>query len=174
MTDFRYQPFYCEENSWWLCQRPELGVGARHVVFITNEAKQCLLHAQRAAAVGQTVVWDYHVIVVVAGRAWDLDSRLGLPVPLNSYLDATFPSLPPNMGHMAPKFRVITAETLTALFHSDRSHMRDAEGRWLRPPPPWKPPKAGERANQMRFVDLDDDIAGEILDTDELRVRYSK
>lgn len=34
-------------------------------------------------------------------------------------------------------YRVVPAELFLAHFTSDRSHMRDASGGWLQPPPPW-------------------------------------
>lgn len=172
---YRYQAFYCEENAWWLCQRSELGPGKREVWFISNESKQCALLEQRAAPVGLEVIWDYHVVVVVGDAVWDLDSRLGMPVPVLEYLEKTFPDLPAELRHLAPRFRVVDADELVATLHSDRSHMRTPDGGWLRPPPAWDPPRAAFPPNLMRFVDLDDDeIAGEVLDLDALVARYSR
>ena len=174
VKDARYHPFYCEENAWWLCQRPELGDGPRDVVFITNAAKQCLLREQRNAPVGEHVIWDYHVIVVVGDAVWDLDTRMDVPVEVTAYLDATFPELPPEMSHMAPRFRVVAADELVRIFHTDRTHMRDAHGGWLQPPPSWEPPTTEGPPNQTRFTDLSDDIAGDVLDLPALRARYSR
>jgi hypothetical protein len=174
MSEFRYHPYYCEENVWWLCQRSELGDGARDVVFITNPNKQCLFREQRATPAGANTLWDYHVIVVAGGEVWDLDTRIGLHVPVDSYLDATFPDLPPGMQELAPMFRVIDSGEFVKVFCTDRSHMRDAKGGWLQPPPPWDAPCNAAHANQMRFVDLGDDIAGEVLDLPSFRARYSR
>lgn len=173
-ADHEYHPFYCEENAWWLCQHPALGEGKREVVFISNAARQCLLLAQRAAPEGQPILWDYHVIVIADGRVWDLDTRLGMPVSVADYLDATFPELPPERRHLAPRFRIVAADELVAKFGTDRSHMRTPSGGWHKPPPPWEPPSGPAGANQTRFFDLDDDVAGEIVDLPALYARYSR
>jgi protein N-terminal glutamine amidohydrolase len=169
----RYQPFYCEENIWWLCQAEELAGRERWVAFITNEARCVGLMHQRAANPSELVTWDYHVIVIArAGErleVWDLDTRLGLPVELGAYLDETFPRLP---NELAPAFRVVEAEDFIARFRTDRSHML-VRGRYTQPPPPWPSPGEGG-TNLMRFVDLRDDIAGEVLDLAGLRARYSR
>jgi protein N-terminal glutamine amidohydrolase len=207
---FRYQPFYCEENVWWLLQEEALGV-PRYAVFVTNRRKQCPIWGQRAGPVDGCVVWDYHVVALTPARVsepprvWDLDSRLGFGIALDRYLDATFPlNQIPEAAPFAAQFRVVEAEELLALFRSDRSHMRDPSGAWRAPPPPWSPPGIVERhdpagaprsacagskdaagpkgstgpkdaagSNLMRFLDLDDDIAGEVLSLDALRARFA-
>lgn len=177
----RYQPFYCEENVWWLCQHPRLAAGERLAVFIANAAGRCALWQQRLAQPGQLVVWDYHVVLfhrpqevddptsssdsARGWRVWDLDSRLPLPVPLDRYLAQTFRPLAAEGGHLAPRFRLVEAERLLAIFSTDRGHMRDGRGGWLHPPPPWSAPVApGQRANLARFIDPADTIAGQIYD----------
>ncbi len=173
--DFRYQPFFCEENAWWLCQHPALGAADREVVFITNPDRQCVLLHQRAVPPGEPVTWDYHVVVVAEQSVWDLDSRLGMPVAVLDYLDATFPGWPPHLSHLAPQFRVVEAAELLRSFRTDRGHMRRPDGTWLQAPPSWEPPGAALAgpANQLRFVDLTDDIAGEVMDLTAFRRRYA-
>lgn len=173
-AEHKYHPFYCEENAWWLCQDPLLRDEQPDVVFISNAGGQCLLLEQRAAPADEPVIWDYHVIVIARGQVWDLDTRLGMPVPVKAYLDATFPELPPALGHLAPRFRIVDAEELIAKFRTDRSHMRDASGGWRKPPPPWDPPGGSAGANQTRFFDLEDGVAGKIVDLPELYARYSR
>ncbi len=163
----RYQPFYCEENAWWLCH--DAGADAQ-AVFISNARKQCVLFQQRIAPPGEPAVWDYHVVAVIAGQVWDPDTRLGMPLPALSYLGATFP-----FRELADvRFRVVPRDALLATFTTDRSHMRTADG-WREPPPPWDPPAApGHGMNLLRFIDMDDPIAGEVLDLPALRARYSR
>jgi len=173
----RYQPFYCEENAWWLCQHEGLPqAGSRWVAFIANAAKQCPMMQQRAAPPGELVVWDYHVIVITDGdgpEAWDPDSSLGMPVPLLDYLAATFPVLPGDLAGYQPRFRLVAAAELIATFSSDRSHMRRGDGSYTQPPPPWEPPVApGHITNLARFIDLSDDIAGEVVTLAALRQRF--
>lgn len=175
--DHRHQPFYCEENVWWLLQHPSLVDHERFALFITNPLRQCPVWAQRAGPEDGFVVWDYHVIAIVRRdgvEAWDLDTRLGMPLGLADYLAGTFPvAAAPTGPPFAPRFRLIEGDDFVATFHTDRSHMRTAEG-WLQPPPPWPPPSSpgGGGGNLMRFVDLDDPIAGEVLDLCGLKGRF--
>ncbi len=139
-TRLRYQPFFCEENAWWLCAEPALGPGSRWVMFSLSHCGALPLAAQRAVAPGQLCWWDYHVVVLDSrARIWDLDTRLGLPVSAPAWLAGTFPFielLPPDL---TPLFRVVPADDYRASFASDRSHMRHADGGWQQPPPPWPP-----------------------------------
>jgi protein N-terminal glutamine amidohydrolase len=135
-----YQPFYCEENAWWLCADPALGPGEPQVVFITSLAGRVPMLGQRAAPPGRLILWDYHVVVADgAGRIWDLDSRLPIPAAGLDWLAKTFAlanRLPPAYG---PCLRLVPAKSYRRDFASDRSHMRDSKGRWRHPPPPWPP-----------------------------------
>jgi hypothetical protein len=160
----QYQPYYCEENVWW-CVKARGG----HALFISNAARQVAMLHQRAAPVGELVVWDYHVVALVDGEVHDPDTRLAMPLGLASYLAASFPP-----GWPAPRFRVVAAAEFIAIFSTDRSHMRDRHGAFTQPPPPWEPPRApGHDMNLMRFVDMSDDVAGEVLDAAALVVGYS-
>jgi hypothetical protein len=139
-TGFHYQPFYCEENAWWLCAEPALGEGLRHVVFILSRQGACPLAAQWAAPPGELCWWDYHVVVLDgAARIWDLDSRLGCPVPARRWLTGSLPFAEHLPAEMRPLFRLVPAAAYRAGFASDRSHMRTADGGWLHPPPAWPP-----------------------------------
>ncbi|MEZ4311086.1 MAG: hypothetical protein R3F14_23845 [Polyangiaceae bacterium] len=98
------------------------------------------------------------------------DTTLGFPVPAGEYLARSFRDGLP--AELAPIFRVVPAQVFVATLASDRSHMRGADGRYERPPPPWAPISAPERgSNLMRFVDMRDPIAGEVLSLGELRGR---
>jgi hypothetical protein len=150
---FRYQPFYCEENAWWLCADPALGTGTRTVVFIANQTGLCPFAQQRAAVVGEIVWWDYHCVVLDgATRIWDLDTRLPLPLPARDWLDGTFPFARRLPAALQPRFRLVPAERYRRDFASDRSHMRRRDGRWQRPPPPWAP--IGRGMNLPDYLDM--------------------
>jgi hypothetical protein len=93
-------------------------------------------------------------------RVWDLDGRLGAPVDAAIWLSTTFPVpelVPPRFQ---PRFAVVDAGDYVTRFGSDRSHMRDAGGGWLQPPPPWPAPAgrgltlAGLLAEARQGLDL--------------------
>ncbi len=175
----RYHPFYCEENAWWLCQEAGLQDQDPHVVFISNPGLECLFWHQRAAAPGAPIVWDYHVVVLTkaaGGLIWDLDSRLGWPVAAGDYLRKTFESSLATIMQpkaLLPVFRVIPAKRFVEVFTTDRSHMRQREGRWMQPPPDWPAPQAeGQRMNLMRFVDMVRPFEGERLTQAAMLERY--
>jgi hypothetical protein len=162
----RYCPFYCEENIFHLSREPALRARPREVVFISNEHRACAMWHQRAAArEGWPILWDYHVILLVSApwEVWDLDTRLGLPVPAADYLRRSF-----RAGvheEVLPRFRVVEAEAFASMFASDRSHMRLPSGRFRKKPPAWPPiGPPGGAPNLMRFVDVTSPFVGEVLD----------
>lgn len=164
-----YQPFYCEENIWKLCDR---GVPRGSlVIFISNEIREVILLQQRAGDSEHGMVgWDYHVILAepenVGWLIRDFDTRLEFPCRWPIYREHTFPELPPELARWSPRFRVIAAEVFHQQFASDRSHMRTADGTWMRPPPHWDP--IGEGSNLMNFVDLQNDFLGTVVGLDDL------
>ncbi|GEM_PF-472462 len=169
---FRYQPFFCEENAWWLCAEPALGDGPRAVLFVSSARGACPLAAQRAVPPGMLCWWDYHVVVLDAlARIWDLDTRLGLPVSAADWLHQTFPSIERLPADLMPWFRLVPAAAYRAQFASDRSHMRTAGGGWCQPPPAWPPIGAG--MNLAHYQSLAPNGPGEILSWRELLARVS-
>jgi protein N-terminal glutamine amidohydrolase len=166
--EIRYHPFYCEENAWWLCAHPALGPGEHYVVFLTSRGGVCPLLHQRAAPPGRLIAWDYHVIVVDAeGRVWDLDSRLPLPSAGPSWLERTFALSERLPAVYAPRLRVIPATDYRRDFACDRSHMRDAKGRFQRPVPPWQP--IGTGMNLPTYLDVEAESPGRVLTLGEAR-----
>ena len=157
--DFRYHPFYCEENAWWLATGPQLAAYERWLVFVTNAGRTCPMWCQRAAREGP-VVWDYHVIVIARLPdglcVFDLDTTLGFPVALPRYLEASFPDGGRWSTSYAPLFRPIASAVAETQFASDRRHMRTAEGGWQAPPPPWAPIQGIEAPlhNLDRWLDV--------------------
>jgi hypothetical protein len=162
-------PYYCEENVWQLCADPRVDGTPRAAIVISNAARTVAVACQRAAPRADQPV-DYHVVLAARGAhgwaIWDVDSTLGSPVPLGNYLRASFDA---PRGFAAPysaRFRVIEADCYRRTLATDRSHMLDASGRHRVPPPPW--PAIGSGTNLMRLVDMDDAIAGEVVDLPEL------
>jgi hypothetical protein len=164
----RYQPFYCEENVWWLCGEPDLGSRRASAVFLTAPAGCCPMLNQRAAPPGRWIAWDYHAVLVDGrGRVWDLDSSLPLPSPGRGWLEESFAPasrLPPAYR---PRFRVVPCGQFRADFASDRSHMRDPRGGWLRPPPPWPPIGRGNRLPE--YLDPHGPTPGRLMSLTEFR-----
>ncbi len=167
----RYQPYYCEENVWWLAGDPGFAACERQVVFISNAKRCCRFGAQRAAPPGHSLFWDYHVVLAVRAQAWqvwDQDSRLGMPVAAPDYLLQSFAAgLADPPGYQA-RFRVLDAEPFRRDFASDRSHMRAADGSWLHPPPAWDALGSGKPSNLMELVAMDAPGSGMVLDFAQL------
>ena len=136
-----YQPFWCEENIWHLAASDEVGPGARVVLLVTGASGQVACWGQRAAAVGAAILWDYHVVLAVRGSGgtvlWDLDSRLGCPLPLTEWLHVTFPTNDQVRALFQPRFLLIPAQDYRRDFSSDRQHMRTIAGGWQQVPPAW-------------------------------------
>ncbi len=166
MTEL-YQAFYCEENVWHLADR--MRDRARTVVFISNAERTCALWQQRAAPAGLPVVWDYHVVLGAGGLVYDLDSRLGSPIAIDDWIAGTFPIPLPDA--LAPRFRVIDGDRFLEVFASDRSHMRSGEG-WRALPPPWPP--IGQGMNLMRFVDMESEFEGRVVELSGLRLALTR
>lgn len=165
----RYTPYFCEENVWHLArERAEQGRSV-YAVFITNRHQRVLLWQQRA---GNPVGWDYHVVLFDGGDVVDLDTAIeaGPALPIRAWLEGTFPRI---SEPFAPQFRIVNAAELSQTFASDRSHMRGPRGEPLQPFPDWPPIRCSLGDHTLpRYLDLDDEIAGEWLDLDSLHARF--
>lgn len=169
-----YWPCYCEENVWHLAGDPEIAAkGDVYVAIISNPERQVTLWGHRDAPWPRgPIVWDYHVILLARDTAtgwevWDLDTSLGCPAPCGDYLDVTFPPLAKLEASGAPLFRLLAAGEYRRELRTDRRHMRRPDGTWSSPPPPWPP--IGQGSNLMRFIDMEDDFLGEVVDERGLR-----
>lgn len=176
----RHTPFFCEENVWHLARDADVRVEGvalpevdRWIVFVTNRGRTVSMWAQHA---GDPVVWDYHVVLLARGRAewWilDADSTLGFPLRAAAWLSGSFhPTAPPSR---APRFRVVEATAFEAAFASDRSHMREPDGRESRPHPPWPLITSPMGAHTLpRFLDEDDAIAGSWFDLAAMQAHFA-
>lgn len=171
-----YQPFYCEENIWLLAQDPRCGPGERLVALITGtQGHVAMWHQRPAVAAGEPLLWDYHVVLLVAGTAcwqvWDFECDLGMPVGAARWLTSCFPFQDRVPSRYQPRFRVLPAGQYIATLRSDRSHMRRDDGTYAKPPPSWSPPGGGSDSNLVHFVDLEQTFVGEVLDLSGLRRR---
>ncbi|KAM4793765.1 protein N-terminal glutamine amidohydrolase isoform 3-T3 [Cyanocitta cristata] len=124
-----YTSCYCEENVWKLCDyirsQDRYPLEEFYAVFISNDRRM-----------------DYHVILlhVSSGEQnfiYDLDTVLPFPCPFDVYSVQAFrldDSLRPEFHR---KIRMIQADLYLKTFASDRSHMKDVNGKWQKPPPPY-------------------------------------
>lgn len=168
---YPYTPFFCEENIWHLADRliaEGVPPDRLSVLVLGNRARQIPLFAQRAGRRGDgLVVWDYHVILhhrmEDGDLIYDYDSRLVFPCPFDLYRAETFPDprrLPPEL-HL--RVRVVPAAAWLREFHSDRSRMRDALGRPLKPFPPWPVigPPTGQGVDLQEYLDMERELRDE-------------
>lgn len=144
----RYQPFYCEENIWWLCVEPPLGVHIELVIFVASLSGICPIAEQQAGAADGVAWWDYHCIALdQKRRIWDLDTKLPQPVAARIWIAHSFPQAAAWPAPLRPLFRLVPSADYLRDFSSDRRHMRDAAGHWLQPPPPWPCIGVGDSAD---------------------------
>ena len=156
LIQFPYQAFWCEENVWQLAQRPETAGDERLVLVLTGAAGAMACWQQKAGLDGDPIAWDYHVVLATrdAGwRIWDLDCRVGCPLPASAWLSSTFPFPEVVPAALQPRFALFPASDYIERFSSDRSHMRDPDGRWLQPPPSWPPISGQPSAMPLKLTD---------------------
>ena len=168
-TSLKYQPFYCEENIWHLCQHPDYSVGK--VIFISADGDYFPMFFQWAGqGKNQLILWDYHVVLLQDGKIHDFNSTLSFSTPLHHYFAHSFADERLLQPEMMPKFRVISAEDFTASFLSDRSHMKSQLG-WSAAPPSW-PAISESSSNLESFTDMKDLEFGEILSAAQLLEQF--
>ncbi len=171
-----YWPFFCEENIWHLCQETFLLPFARKVVFISNRNRCFAMKHQRAVSPDSMISWDYHVVLLYHDIEWkilDLDTSLPCPCPTEQYLSNSFVA---EFSTCAPPmFRVVDADHFIRNFSSDRRHMRDKNGTYLKPPPPLPLIKSasGEDFNLWDFVDILKDEHGRIYNLKEMYTTFN-
>jgi hypothetical protein len=166
----KYQPFYCEENIWQLCQHPKFLGG--QVIFIAAVGDYFPMFFQKTGqGKDQLIFWDYHVVLLQAGDIHDFNSTLSFSTPLNHFLAYSFADESLLEAQMIPKFRVISAEDYVASFLSDRRHMKTQSG-WSAPPPSW-PVISESSSNLEQFSDMEDLTFGEVMSLSELLLKYT-
>ncbi|CAM5088540.1 unnamed protein product [Eretmochelys imbricata] len=88
----------------------------------------------------QILKGDYHVILLHVSSEdqnfiYDLDTVLPFPCPFDTYIEEAFKSDDILLPGFRRKIRLIRADLYLKTFASDRSHMKDANGHWQKPPP---------------------------------------
>jgi len=178
-SDFRYHPFYCEENAWLLAADPRLAALDRWMIFITNSARSCLLFHQRAGGPHGQVVWDYHVIVAASSgshiEVYDLDTTLDFPVLLPDYVAHTFTEVASWPDIYRPRFKVVPAEDALRRFASDRRHMRRTDGSWQASPPPWPTIQGADAPHNLdRWLDVDERAQDDVYDVHTIASAFTR
>ncbi|XP_068521527.1 protein N-terminal glutamine amidohydrolase-like isoform X5 [Anas acuta] len=124
-------------------------------IRIPSGEQKVPLWKQKSGHGDEPVVWDYHVILLhVSGGEqnfiYDLDTVLPFPCPFDVYSTEAFrldDSLHPEFHR---KIRMIRADLYLETFASDRSHMKDAGGKWQKPPPSYPCIETAEVEPQRR------------------------
>lgn len=169
--DFLYQPYYCEENIWQLCRHEQFKNS--HIVFIASKGEVFPMLNQRVAAHPlKTVFWDYHVVLLARdekNQILDFDTCLPFCTDVADYFSYSFMNNALLSADEQPWFRLVPAGEYTAMFSSDRSHMKTASG-WQAPPPPWPLIGNGEH-NLPSFTDMNNSTIGEVLSFDVMLER---
>lgn len=174
-----YQPYYCEENIWHLCQHVSVRDQERWVVFISNPSRSVALYGQRASQGRHPVIWDYHVVLLArpSSSDWwnvfDLDTTWGFPLTAWNYLTQSFQGWERWFSEYLPMFRVLSAEEYQQIFSSDRSHMRTPDGSFQQPPPSWPCMQGQHKHNLHQFIDMVQPFVGEVLLLPQMFERFA-
>ncbi len=149
-----YTSCFCEENVYKLGEllQEELILSSSEemlehafVVFISSPSKAFpIWHQKKATQASEPMFWDYHVLLVYAGRVYDHDSTLPWGCTAAEYCTrAIRPSIEftgADTGY-EPIFRLVRLLDYLRHFASDRSHMppcpAGGEGGAGTPHPAW-------------------------------------
>jgi hypothetical protein len=174
--NFRYTPFYCEENIWHLAQEKYFRGPGAFVVIISGEGGHRRLWFQSLAEGRESpVFWDYHVLLLVfdnGWHVWDLDTTLGLPVTAETYFQKTFLNSGIDLENCDVILRLIASASYVRSFSSDRSHMISPTGEWLAPPPAWPAITKGDKSNLLDWLDIGRDDPGQVHTLAEFMINF--
>ncbi len=167
-STFLYTPYYCEENIWHLCAEDHFKASS-WVLFISNPANQFAIWNQKRVEPGEALLWDYHVILLhhddKIWRIFDFDTREDFGCEAIRYLESSFPTAIPES--LVPSFLVQKSATFGAHFQSNREHMKDEKGDFIKPPPTWNP--ISKTSNLESYL-LMNNKKNTILTLDDIRV----
>lgn len=180
-----YTPCYCEENVWHLCKHAQQNFPAEDlnhcfVIFISNTGKMIPLWCQRASKDKShgLVVWDYHVIFVIQQEngsvVYDLDTTLSFPCTVDVYAMMALQEDHNLNSQYHRMFRVISALQFLETFASDRSHMKNENGEWLKPPPNYPRIKTLTSINNLpEFINMEPSIGyGVVLTLEQFKMKF--
>ncbi|XP_061597714.1 protein N-terminal glutamine amidohydrolase [Cololabis saira] len=178
-----YTSCYCEENVWKLCEfiRKERTAPLEqlYVLFISNDKRMVPLWKQKSGRGDQPVIWDYHVILLHVdlqseSSIYDLDTVLSFPCSLKLYAAQAFRSDRNIRPEYHRKLRVVPADSFLLNFASDRSHMKNSDGTWKMPPPPYPAMHTAEsHMNLDDFISMNPAVGwGTVFSLDPFLHRY--
>ena len=169
-TPLKYQPYYCEENIWHLCQHPQYLGG--EVVFIASYGDYFPMLCQQGEQPGYPVFWDYHVVLLKNGNIHDFNTTLPFTTPIAQYFECSFIDEGLLGSQQIPMFRVLSAEDYVRWFLSDRRHMKTSDG-WSAQPPKW-PLISETTSNLHQFTDMTDAKFGVVWNATEMLKNYAR
>lgn len=179
-----YTSCYCEENVWKLCEyikaHEETPLEEVYAVFISNERRMIPIWKQKSSDGKKPVIWDYHVVLlhesVERGECflYDLDTVLPFPCPLRVYANEALRTDQGIKRDFWRKLRVIPADSFLHMFASDRSHMKEADGTWRMPLPPYPCIATTEcQMNLDDFISMDAGVGcGQVYSLSEFQLRF--
>ncbi|XP_061462060.1 protein N-terminal glutamine amidohydrolase isoform X2 [Rhineura floridana] len=160
-----YTSCYCEENVWKLCE------------YIQNQ-NLCPLEEFYAVFISNDRKMDYHVLLLHVSRdqnfIYDLDTVLPFPCPIDTYIEEAFKSDSNITPEFRRKVRLVRADVYLKTFASDRSHMKDASGNWLKPPPLYPCIETADfKMNLDDFISMNPNVGwGSVLPLPEFVQRF--
>lgn len=173
-NDCVYTGCYCEENVWKLCdyvrQNQMEVLDYCFAVFISNKNRVFPLWEQKSGhGEDHIIFWDYHVFFLFyngkRSAVFDLDSLLPFPSDFRLYAKRAIRSNRNLLPEYQRLVRVIPAEMFLETFASDRSHMLNQDGQWIKEPPEYAPICTPECAHNIDdFISMDPKVGyGDVL-----------
>jgi len=171
LYNFTPIPYYCEENIWMLLNSDAITEKDSYAILISNEEKNFIIFEQQSENEHDVVFWDYHVIALerngLKSKIWDFNTKLDIPCSANTWLGASFQNgIMPE--EYCSSFRVVPREVFLRSFVSDRSHMLNPDGSYMKTPPPWDRIGKG-RPNLLQYLDMEDESLGTVYGFNQLK-----
>ncbi len=142
-----------------------------YAVLISNEAKNVVIFEQQSETEHDVVFWDYHVAALerngLKSKIWDFNTKLDVPCSANEWLSASFQNASMPEKYWS-SFRVVPREVFLRSFVSDRSHMLNPDGSYMKTPPPWDRIGKG-RPNLLQYLDMEDESLGTVYGFNQLK-----
>ncbi|KAL3856825.1 hypothetical protein ACJMK2_011539 [Sinanodonta woodiana] len=183
IQDCVYTSCFCEENVWKLCEHVQQNCPEHQkncfCVFISNLEKKIPLWCQKSSSEEDgLVIWDYHVIFVYKSKdkciVYDMDTSLPFPCDIEEYLSKAIRSDAHIKKEFHRFFRVIPSEEFIRTFASDRSHMLNKEGKWIKEPPNYPCIQTKESTNNIQdFINMCPGTAyGTVMDLSDFTKKF--